>query len=179
MPFKNKQDRLEYNKRYYQEHKETIKQQNKLYKDEHKEYYTELNARYRERHKDELSNYHNQWVKDNQDKMNGYSRKYRQTKNGRAHRLVLDYKTLDKKKNLGECTLTSDWIYKNILSGQCIYCGESDWQKLGCDRIDNSKPHTPENCVPCCWNCNNRRGTKSYFIFTAINQPNTIKLEYP
>lgn len=85
-------------------------------------------------------------------------KQYRLTYSGRALSLLHGYTKSDIKHNRGECTLTKDWIIDNIFSGQkCVYCGEDDWLKLGCDRIDNSKPHTPDNVVCCCKECNNER----------------------
>ena len=52
--------------------------------------------------------------------------------------------------------MTAEWIIKNIFSRPCAHCGETDWRKLGCNRLDNSKPHTMDNCEPCCLKCNNR-----------------------
>lgn len=28
----------------------------------------------------------------------------------------------------------------------------------GVDRLDSSMGYTPDNCVPCCWECNNMKG---------------------
>lgn len=39
---------------------------------------------------------------------------------------------------------------------------ERDWHKLGCDRKDNSLPHTPDNCIPCCSTCNTKKGRMNY-----------------
>ena len=46
------------------------------------------------------------------------------------------------------------WIVDNIYSKTCTHCGESDWHKLGCNRLDNTKPHTKDNVEPCCQHCN-------------------------
>lgn len=94
-------------------------------------------------------------------------KEYRRTKRGRALTLISGYKTSDKKHNRGDCTLTAEWIIDNIFSGQhCHYCNEeSNWLKLGCDRIDNALPHTPDNCVPCCKHCNEMKGVISYDDF--------------
>ena len=94
-----------------------------------------------------------------------YQAEYDKTPMGRAAHLVNRYKSSDKKYNRGECTLTAQWIVDNIFSQPCHYCGESDWTKIGCDRIDNSKPHTPDNVVPCCMKCNRKRGRKDYEKF--------------
>lgn len=59
-----------------------------------------------------------------------------------------------------ENELDGKWIMDNILPSGCIYCGETDWHKLGCDRIDNTKPHTKDNVVCCCKRCNTLRSNK-------------------
>jgi hypothetical protein len=66
---------------------------------------------------------------------------------------------------MGKCTLTPEWIVENIFSKPCHYCGKEGWELIGCDRIDNSKPHTPDNVVPCCWECNKKRGRRDYEEF--------------
>lgn len=60
-----------------------------------------------------------------------------------------------------EFNLDRDWFVKNILKSQCIYCGSKE--KLGCDRIDNSKGHTYDNVVPCCYVCNCARNNNFSF----------------
>jgi len=86
-----------------------------------------------------------------------YQKKYRNTPYGRAAYLVYNYKKMDEKNGFGidACNLTAKWIIENIFSKKCVHCGESDWHKLGCNRIDNSKPHTMDNVEPCCFACNN------------------------
>ena len=39
-----------------------------------------------------------------------------------------------------------------LCSSKCHYCGKE--RCLGIDRVDNSKPYTRDNCVPCCGCCN-------------------------
>ena len=98
--------------------------------------------------------YDKQRYQDNKEKELERSRNYYKTIPGRAHNLIKLYRTQDKKKDRGDCTLTRDWIVDHIFSSFCVYCGDSDWTHLGCDRIDNSLPHTPENCVCSCGICN-------------------------
>ena len=83
-------------------------------------------------------------------------------------KLVNNYKWADINANRGECTLTAKWIVYNIFPKPCHWCGETDWHKLGCDRIDNDKPHTPDNVNPCCEECNKKRGTKTYDEFLKV-----------
>lgn len=104
--------------------------------------------------------YQNYWIK-NKDTI----KKLKNTPIVKAYYLMYNYKNADNKNNRGECTLTPEWIVDNIFTKPCHWCGETDWTKLGCDRIDNSKPHTPDNVVPCCYKCNKKRGRKDYEEF--------------
>lgn len=177
------------NKAYYEAHKDERKLKQKAYdearKDEKLEYNRTYNKTYRKTHQDQEYTRIKRWREDNidavkekrrdyyeankekfQEYAKEYNPKYRKTKQGRASYLAAAYKTNDKLKNRGECTLTSQWIMDHIFSGQvCRYCGENDWKVLGCDRIDNNKPHTPDNVVCSCWDCNNKRGEKPYEVF--------------
>lgn len=102
------------------------------------------------------------------DKLKGYSTEYRKSKHGRANAMVRDYGRADKDAGRGECTLTGEWIEENIFTSVCHYCGETDWHKLGCDRKDSSLPHTPENCVPCCKHCNDKKNKTPYEEFMRM-----------
>lgn len=86
--------------------------------------------------------------------MTKYDEKYLKTKKGRANNLLCAYRASDKKYNRGKGDLTSQWIVDNIFSKPCAHCGETDWRKIGCNRLDNSKPHTMDNVEPCCKKCN-------------------------
>lgn len=122
--------------RYINE-REKVLEQNKQWREDNPEY----DKQYRIEHKKE----HNKWQKG-----------YRNTTIGRAFSLLGNYKRNDKKYNRGDCTLTAQWIVDNIFTKCCVHCGENDWHKLGCNRLDNSKPHTPDNVEPCCGSCNYR-----------------------
>lgn len=91
------------------------------------------------------------------EKRTEYSKQYMgQTPMGRAHNLLTSYKQSDKKHNRGECTLTAKWIVDNIFTKKCAHCEKTGWDKMGCNRIDNSLPHTPDNVEPCCEECNKK-----------------------
>lgn len=83
-----------------------------------------------------------------------YDYKYYSTQKGRATKLLYMYNQSDIKKNRGKGDLTAEWIVENIFSKPCAHCGETDWTKIGCNRLDNSKPHTMDNVEPCCGYCN-------------------------
>ena len=85
-------------------------------------------------------------------------RKYRITHpiRRRAQEIVQNYNQEDKKYNRGKGDLTSQWIVKNIFSKPCVHCGKTGWKIIGCNRLDNSRPHTMDNVEPCCEECNHK-----------------------
>lgn len=122
-------------KNWYEKNKEEYLEKRKAYTKE-----------YRKKHNEELT------VK---------KKSYRKTKTGRASYLRDGYILQDKRYNKGQCTLTTNDILEMFDNG-CYWCGEKDWHKLGADRIDNSKPHTKENCVCSCLSCNIKRAAKEH-----------------
>ncbi len=80
----------------------------------------------------------------------------------RGNKLAYHYHWHDKNTYHFDCEQDIDgqWVVDNIFSKECIYCGETDWRKLGCDRINNSKPHTKDNVVPSCKRCNTLKSNK-------------------
>lgn len=162
----------EYNKKWREEHPDYAKKKSKEWKQNHKSEVVAYNKQYREEHKEEqkqrdYERYHSNPEKEKQRRKEYYranpekalstNQKYSKSKSGRATKLILNYKRNDIEYDRGDCTLTKDWVIANIFSSSCIYCGDSDWQHLGADRIDNSLPHTPENCVCACGICNIER----------------------
>ena len=147
-------------RKYNREHKEEIA---KWYQ-EHKAERAEYNAKRYKEHRDERLEYHAIYRKNHKEEIAEYEAKRYSTKEGRARNLINAHKRADKKYNRGNCDLTVPWFIKNIYT-KCIYCGESDWKKLGCDRINNDLPHTVENVVPCCAECNMKRQKKPFEQF--------------
>lgn len=145
---------------------------NKGHKDGHLNVCKECHKQYMKQHyqdnKEVKLEYQKQYQQNNKEAKLEYNKQYRLTQNGRALYLVDGYRQSDKNANRGECTLTAKWIVDNIFTSKCHWCGETDWNKLGCDRIDNSLPHTPDNVNPCCEDCNNKRGTKTYEEFLKL-----------
>lgn len=140
---KNREKRLEYKRKYYQEHKEEA---NRRYQKRKKEILEKSRERYQLKKKE---------VKER-------LKTYNKTQYGRALYLLNGYKRLDKMAGRGECTLTAKWIVDNVFGSECHYCGDADWHNLGCDRVDNNKPHTEDNVVPCCYKCNCKKHLTNY-----------------
>lgn len=140
---------------------ENRKEYFKQYWAKHKKQHAEAQKKYMKKIKDENvqtkstnKDYQRLWYENNKEKKLEYQKQYKKTPMGRANNLISAYKKNDKKYNRGECTLTAKWIVENIFSKPCYYCGETDWHKLGCDRINNNLPHTTDNVVSCCHRCN-------------------------
>lgn len=115
---------------------------------------SKINWKDEEQVKEYKCNLTKQWIKDNREKWNYYIKNYGKTKYGRANRLLAMYNHSDINKGRGKGDLTAQWIVDNIFSKQCVHCGETNWKKIGCNRIDNSKSHMMDNVEPCCGKCN-------------------------
>lgn len=180
-----------YNKKHYWEHKEENQEaHNKAERERYQEKKEQINAEKRERYNNDQeyrekvleqnSKYREEhpetmelWRDEHKNDIGEYNKKYSLTQMGRAHSLLSSYKHNDKIHKRGECTLTAQWIIEEIFSKPCVYCGETGWKIIGCDRIDNSLPHTPENCVPCCGKCNSKKGSIPYeeYLKMLAEQP--------
>ena len=137
----------EYGKKYREKNREKIKAYLKEYYINNKEKHNENSKQYRI---------------ENKEKINAHKREYAKTKRGRAQSLRHTYMEKDKEKGFNVSNnISQKWIVDNIFSGQkCVYCGDQDWTHLGCDRIDNSKPHTEDNVVCSCFICNSDRADR-------------------
>lgn len=170
-----KEEKKEYYKQYYLKNREKILEQHKQWQInneydknrylKNKEKILEQVKQYYQENKEKIQLYKNEWYNKNKEKELERCRQYRKTPIGRAKNLKRCYEFEDKKYNRGECTLTADWIINNIFTSKCRYCQNDDWTELGCDRINNDLPHTPDNVVPCCEECNKKRGKKSFEEF--------------
>ena len=134
-----KEERKEYNRKYYQANKKKIKE----YK---KQYYQNNAERFKE--------YQKQYNKDNAQQIKEQKKQYNQTPMGRALTLLNRYNQSDKEYNRGKGDLTAKWIVENIFTQPCHYCGKEGWDVIGCNRLDNTKQHTKDNVEPCCFECN-------------------------
>lgn len=118
-------------------------------KDDRKEYA----KRYRSTHRDKFREYYHK----NKEKYKERRRSYRKNSQlVRASHLLATYNRMDEKKNIGNGNLTTQWIIENIFTKPCAHCGKEGWKVIGCNRLDNSKPHTMDNVEPCCYECNVR-----------------------
>lgn len=173
-----KEHRREQKRKSNDKHRDERNRRKRKWREENPDKKSEENRKYREEHSDYFKEYHAQYYKENKDKLNAYSTDYTKkmykTPKGRACVLEYTYKSQDRMNGLpAENNVSKEWILENIFGGQkCIYCGDDDWTHLGCDRIDNSKPHTPDNVVCACGLCNVERNDR-YTVEEFVEYRNT------
>lgn len=161
-------------KKYYAENREGKRGKSKKYYEENKE---EINAKARIKYLENRET-RKAYAKEYRD-LTDYNKKYRGTINGKANNLIASYKRVDRLKGQTN-DLDREWVIKHILNSRCIYCGETDWHYLGCDRIDNNLPHTKDNCICSCGICNVERAdrfTVEEFVKYRQNNPRHIDLK--
>ena len=166
---KNKERLLNEKKQYYIDNKEKILNRSKQYYQDNKEDRLEYNKLYKQNNKDKIIEYYKEWRNEHSDyskewfqknrvkrleEMKKYNKEYFKTPIGRASYLLNTYNQSDKKTGRGKGNLTAKWIVDNIFTKPCTHCGKTGWYIIGCNRLDNSKPHTMDNVEPCCYNCN-------------------------
>lgn len=165
-------------KEYYQDNKEHYTELAKKRYEENRDSILSYNKDYRTKNKEVRSAKFKEWYKGHKDQVKSYNKKYREDNKGelsrkekirrsalkedklwRAKERINSHKWEDIKMGRGNIDLKPDWYVEHIFNSKCIYCGETDWHKLGCDRIDNDKAHTTDNVVCACISCNVKRGS--------------------
>ena len=76
----------------------------------------------------------------------------RQQQRAKVSKMLSQYRNKDRRKGLLVEKPISIEQGLDLLSRACVYCG--DTKRVGLDRIDNSKGHSIDNVVPCCYDCN-------------------------
>lgn len=164
-------------KKYRQKNREKVNARNAEYRKAHKERFTELELNRRKRRREEnpekirevdRRNYQknketfqqiaiNSYQR-NHERCITYARKYRKEK--KIKTLISSYRQTDRKAGL-ESNVTEEWFEENIKNKPCTYCTST--KIVGCDRVDNNRGHTTDNCIPCCHECNLTRGRRYSF----------------
>lgn len=157
-------------KKYYESHKEEFLKKQKEYREKNKEKRSEYFKEYRLKNADKIKaykdgrkadtkEYNRQYYLKHREEIiaqkTEYNKSYNKTQMGRAQKQFQQYKFMDKRNGFGDVIdFDAKWIVDNIYTKKCAHCDETDWHKLGCNRLDNSKPHTKDNVEPCCFHCN-------------------------
>ena len=109
------------------------------------------------KNKERILEKHKEYYKNNKELINNKKKdKYQENKLYRANILLKEYNRADVLKGRGIGDITPEWIVDNIFSKPCAHCGKEGWEVIGCNRLDNSLPHTMDNVEPCCRKCNSK-----------------------
>jgi hypothetical protein len=156
--------RLAVDKDYYEANKEHKKEYGKAYYEANKEYKKSYDKDYREANRERV--------------LKNSAARYR-TPKGKWELI----RTRAKQRNL-DFSLPFELYESKLWGNPCHYCGV-DIEVTGLDRKDSNKGYTPDNVVPCCWNCNTKKSAKPYEQFleeikknTCINWCNLVLLFY-
>ena len=153
----------QHRKEFYNDNKKKELERQKEYTTRNKDKISAYKKQYREEHREKLAAYIKQYMADNSEKYKAYQKEYNKSQIGRAQRQFQKYRRMDIRNGFGDVIdFDTKWIMDNIHTKSCVYCGKTGWDIIGCDRKDNSLPHTKANCVPCCTECNIRKGKMNY-----------------
>lgn len=169
-----KKKKAEYDKIYRAKNKEKQRKQKHEWYLLHKKEKQEYDADYRKTHVEERKKVKAAWNKKNKAQQSAYNKEFYNTIPGMAARRRNHYLADDKEKGFNTAqTITAEWIAENILTASCIYCHDAEPYHLGCDRIDESKGHTPDNVVCACPVCNWERSLQKMSVEEFIEYRKT------
>lgn len=153
--------KAEYMRKWREANKAEIAEYMRKYRETNKAEILESQRKYQKRYRETNPEYFRKWREVNSE----YGKKWRETPYGRASNLLANYREMDRRNGFGDCIdFDAQWILDSIFTQKCKYCNCTDWHKLGCNRIDNSKPHIKDNIEPCCLDCNRRLPRKTCSI---------------
>lgn len=134
----------------------------------------ECNKQYYAEHRNECIEKVKQYYTDNADAKKQYFKQYYATIEGYARAIRYTNLIADRKYGrirANEDPLPSIEYYIWALQQPDFYDGKQyHWSEMGLDRIDNSKPHTIDNVVPCTTEHNVQRNTKTFEEFCELIQ---------
>lgn len=161
-------------KQNYIENKKQILEQQKQYYQFNREQKLEYQKKYREEHPEK----HKQWLSDNEEHRMKYAKMYYASLRGysvrlRGSNLKYDCKRGFFKKSDIPANYPTVEDYIRLIQQPDHYDGKYyPFNKMGVDRIDNDKPHTLDNIVPCSTKNNVRRQMIPYEEFKKLVQDN-------
>lgn len=163
------EEKKEYQHQYYIKNRERKLKEAKEYRDTHKEEIAAIKKDWVARNRAHVNKKNKKYALEHPDKRQMWLDKYNQSSKAKYTRLASGYRSMDRMRfGTDEYTITKEQIKQLIEStAKCSFCGCTDINVLGLDRIDNSKPHTIDNVHVCCWHCNITRQDKTYDEYMA------------
>lgn len=141
-------------KELLQAHREADKRWRENNLESYKESYTKRNEK--------RKSYNKTWYENNKNEILKKQKERSNTFEGHCAKILSNCICADRRKGRIEKELPTDYItleqtMELIGKSKCAHydtCGCDNWRELGLNRLDNSKPHTYDNCEPCCFKCN-------------------------
>lgn len=171
---------IEKNKQYYAEHAEARKQYKKQWDAENREYKKQYMKEYNAANAEHKKQYNKQWRAEHRDEQLEYKKQYYSTIEGYARRIR--YNNLQEDREHGRCGMNEDILppldyYIWAIQQRDFYDGKQyPFNEMGLDRIDNSKPHTIDNIVPCSTAHNVQRQKMPFEEFCELMRKETTSI---
>ena len=133
MTYKNKEDTVEYQKKYRETHKEQINEYNRKRYENNKEKYKEHQRIYRELHKEEINEKQRNYSKDNREHINSRQREWNKTNPEKVKGYKEKRKSIDMLWRRNNRRNLRTQVYKMIAEKRrgiicCWRCGETrEW----------------------------------------------------
>ena len=125
MPY-SKEERKEYDKKWYQLNKEKKAEYNRKWNEENKEKKSECDRRYREENKEKIREQNIKWREENKEKRSEYNKKWREENKEKRKEKAAEYYQLNKKKIVEYAKAHRDKrraYCREYLGGKCVKCG--------------------------------------------------------
>ena len=153
-------------KQSYEENKEEIIKKAKQYYQGNKEKVLEYHKKYNESNKNKINEYSKKYYNDNKEYILKYYKEKHLTLLGHCYSVRKSNISEDRKYGRVGDNLPDNYPkledYLEILQQPDFYDKKQyHFSEMGVDRIDNNKPHTLDNIVPCSTKNNKKRG-KTY-----------------
>jgi len=160
----------DYQKKYRERNREKNKEKQKEYYDKNKDDRKRKKKEYYENNGDKIKDSSAKYYEKNKEKIDENNAKYREDIQQNAYDSISVGEIVDKNKwdmwckEIKRCAKKgkrpySDDFTNNIMfemmNQGCFYCGNN---ATTIDRIDSNLDHTLENCIGCCYGCNNSKG---------------------
>lgn len=161
-----KECKKECNKQYYAENREKITELRKQWYDENREELLEYWKQYRAENREKIKQYR----QENREYWKQYQKQYYSTLRGYCTNIRKTNIHADKKYGRIGDELPPNYPtiedYMELLQQRDFYDGKQyDFTEMGLDRIDNDKPHTLDNIVPCTTKHNVERQKIPFDVF--------------
>ena len=148
----NPEKKKAYGKAYYEANKEKVKALHKTYREANKEKIKADGKAYREANREKILAQKKAHYEANREKIIAQKKAYYKTPAGKFSEYSKGAKVR------GIPFLIEFQQFEGLWQKPCFYCG-AEIKTIGLDRIDNDGPYHIDNVVPCCWSCNNSKGT--------------------